>query len=62
MKRIIFTGGNGRFGKIFKNIKHKDKIDWDIFTVEWSNTFGLDNLLRYWINSKSFGSRFLTKL
>ena len=26
MKRIIFTGGNGRFGKIFKNIKHKDKI------------------------------------
>ena len=26
MRKIIFTGGNGRFGKIFKNIKTKDKI------------------------------------
>ena len=26
MKKIIFTGGHGRFGKIFKNIKTKDKI------------------------------------
>tara|TARA_B100000780_G_scaffold207647_1_gene147953 strand:- start:166 stop:876 length:711 start_codon:yes stop_codon:yes gene_type:complete len=26
MKKIIFTGGNGRFGKIFRTIKHKEKI------------------------------------
>jgi len=26
MRKIIFTGGNGRFGKIFKSIKTKDKI------------------------------------
>ena len=26
MRKIIFTGGNGRFGKIFKNIRTKDKI------------------------------------
>ena len=26
MKKIVFTGGNGRFGKIFKKIKSKHKI------------------------------------
>ena len=26
MKKIIFTGGNGRFGKIFKKVKSKNNI------------------------------------
>ena len=26
MRKIIFTGSNGRFGSVFKKIKHKDKI------------------------------------
>ena len=26
MKKIIFTGGSGRFAKVFRKIKHKDRI------------------------------------
>jgi len=28
MKRILFTGGSGRFAKVFKSIKHNYKIDY----------------------------------
>ena len=26
LKKIVMTGGSGRFAQIFKKIKHKDKI------------------------------------
>ena len=54
MKRIIFTGGNGRFGKIFKNIKHKDKIFFptkrelnieNIKSIETGDFFVLENFI-----------------
>ncbi len=28
MKKIVFTGGSGRFATVFKKIKHKYKIEY----------------------------------
>ena len=28
MKKIVFTGGSGRFAMVFKKIKHKYKIEY----------------------------------
>ena len=28
MKKILFTGGSGRFAKVFKQLQHKFEIDY----------------------------------
>ena len=50
MKKILFTGGSGRFGKVFRQFKHKFKIDYPTkknFDIE-----KLDSVMNYLSKSK----------
>jgi len=50
MKKIVFTGGSGRFAKVFKKIKHRYKIEYP--SKKQLNIENFDSVLKY-LNKKS---------
>ena len=49
-KKIIFTGGSGRFGKIFISLKYKHKIYFP--TKKQFNVLKISNMKKYLKNKK----------
>ena len=50
MKKIVFTGGSGRFAKVFKKLKHRYKIEYP--SKKQLNIENFDSVLKY-LNKKS---------
>ena len=50
MKKIVFTGGSGRFAKVFKKLKHRYKIEYP--SKKQLNIENFNSVLKY-LNKKS---------